>query len=117
MSTTIDQKVVEMRFNNQQFERNAQTSLNTLEKLKRSLDLRGASKGLESLNSAAKNNNIGVLGQAAEQVGVKFSAMQVIGTTALVNLTNSAMMAGKRIVKALTIDPVKTGFQEYELKM
>ena len=117
MSTTIDQKVVEMRFNNQQFERNAQTSLNTLEKLKRSLNLRGASKGLESLNSAAKNNNIGVLGQAAEQVGVKFSAMQVIGTTALVNLTNSAMMAGKRIVKALTIDPVKTGFQEYELKM
>ena len=117
MSTTIDQKVVEMRFNNQQFEKNAQTSLNTLEKLKRSLDLRGASKGLESLNSAAKNNNIGVLGQAAEQVGVKFSAMQVIGTTALVNLTNSAMMAGKRIVKALTIDPVKTGFQEYELKM
>lgn len=117
MSTTIDQKVVEMRFNNQQFERNAQTSLNTLEKLKRSLNLKGASKGLENLNSAAKNNNIGVLGQAAEQVGVKFSAMQVIGTTALVNLTNSAMMAGKRIVKALAIDPVKTGFQEYELKM
>lgn len=117
MSTTIDQKVVEMRFNNQQFERNAQTSLNTLEKLKRSLNLKDASKGLENLNSAAKNNNIGILGQAAEQVGVKFSAMQVIGTTALVNLTNSAMMAGKRIVKALTIDPVKTGFQEYELKM
>lgn len=117
MSTTIDNKVVEMRFNNQQFERNAQTSLNTLEKLKQSLNLKGASKGLESLNTAAKNNNIGVLGQAAEQVGVKFSAMQVIGTTALVNLTNSAMMAGKRIVKALTIDPVKTGFQEYELKM
>lgn len=117
MSTTIDQKVVEMRFNNQQFERNAQTSLNTLEKLKRSLNLKDASKGLENLNSAAKNNNIGILGQAAEQVGVKFSAMQVIGTTALVNLTNSAMMAGKRIVKALAIDPVKTGFQEYELKM
>ena len=117
MSTTIDQKVVEMRFNNQQFERNAQTSLNTLEKLKRSLNLKDASKGLENLNSAAKNNNIGILGQAAEQAGVKFSAMQVIGTTALVNLTNSAMMAGKRIVKALTIDPVTTGFQEYELKM
>lgn len=117
MSTTIDQKVVEMRFNNEQFERNAKTSLNTLEKLKQSLNLKGASKGLESLNTAAKNNNIGVLGKAAEQVGVKFSAMQVIGTTALVNLTNSAMMAGKRIVKALTIDPVKTGFQEYELKM
>lgn len=117
MSTTIDQKVVEMRFNNQQFERNAQTSLNTLEKLKQSLNLTGASKGLEQLNAAAKNNDIGALGRAADAVGVKFSAMQVIGTTALVNMTNSAINAGKRIVKALTIDPVKTGFQEYELKM
>lgn len=117
MSTTIDQKVVEMRFNNQQFERNAQTSLNTLEKLKQSLNLTGASKGLEQLNSAARNNDIGALGRAADAVGVKFSAMQVIGTTALVNMTNSAINAGKRIVRALTIDPVKTGFQEYELKM
>ena len=117
MSTTIDQKVVEMRFNNQQFERNAQTSLNTLEKLKQSLNLTGASKGLEQLNSAARNNDIGALGRAADAVGVKFSTMQVIGTTALVNMTNSAINAGKRIVRALTIDPVKTGFQEYELKM
>ena len=117
MSTTIDQKVVEMRFNNQQFERNAQTSLNTLEKLKQSLNLTGASKGLEQLNSAARNNDIGALGRAADAVGVKFSAMQVIGTTALVNMANSAINAGKRIVRALTIDPVKTGFQEYELKM
>ena len=117
MSTTIDQKVVEMRFNHQQFERNAQTSLNTLEKLKQSLNLTGASKGLEQLNAAAKNNDIGALGRAADAVGVKFSAMQVIGTTALVNMTNSAINAGKRIVRALTIDPVKTGFQEYELKM
>ena len=117
MSTTIDQKVVEMRFNNQQFERNAQTSLNTLEKLKQSLNLTGASKGLEQLNSAARNNDIGALGRAADAVGVKFSAMQVVATTALVNMTNSAINAGKRIVRALTIDPVKTGFQEYELKM
>ncbi len=117
MSTTIDQKVVEMRFNNQQFERNAQTSLNTLEKLKQSLNLTGASKGLEQLNSVARNNDIGALGRAADAVGVKFSAMQVVATTALVNMTNSAINAGKRIVRALTIDPVKTGFQEYELKM
>ena len=117
MSTTIDQRVVEMRLDNKQFEANAQASISTLSKLRQSLNLTGASKGLESVSAAAKNNNMNVLGSAVESVGLKFNAMQVMGTTALVNLTNSAYLAGSRIVRALTIDPVRTGFSEYELKM
>ena len=117
MSKTIDEKVVSMRFDNQHFERNVQTSLSTLDKLKQKLNLSGAAKGLEGINEAAKNNKIGVLGNAATDVGRKFSALEVMGVTALANITNSAVNAGKRIVKSLTIDPIKTGFQEYELKM
>ena len=117
MSKTIDQKVVEMKFDNSNFEKNAQTSMSTLEKLKEKLNLTGASKGLEQINNAAKNNNIGAIGDSAEKVGSKFSAMEVIGVTALMNITNTAVDAGKRMVKALTIDPIKTGFNEYELKM
>jgi len=117
MSTTIDQRVVEMRFDNKHFEQNVQTTMSTLDKLKQKLNLTGASKGLESINSAAKNNNIHMLGAAAEQVGVKFSAMQVAGITAISRLTNQAMAAGEKIVKALTIDPVKTGFEEYETQI
>lgn len=117
MSTTIDQQVVEMRFDNQHFEKNVRTSMSTLDRLKQSLNLTGASKGLENINAAAKNNNFGALGQSVEAVKVKFSALQVMGVTALTNITNSAVNAGKRMVKALTIEPVTTGFKEYELKM
>lgn len=117
MSTTIDQQVVEMRFDNQHFEKNVKTSMSTLDRLKQSLNLTGASKGLENINAAAKNNNMGVLGQSVEAVRVKFSALQIMGITALQNITNSAINAGKRIASALTIDPVKSGFQEYETQI
>lgn len=117
MSTTVDQRVVEMRFDNRQFESNVQTSMSTLDKLKRSLNLTGSAKGLENLNTAAKRVDMSGLGRGIESVQAKFSALQVIGVTALANITNSAVNAGKRIASALTIDPVKTGFQEYETQI
>ena len=117
MSTTIDQKVVEMRFDNQQFEKGIATSMNSIEKLEKSLDLKGATKGLENVESAARNCNMSGLSSAVDTVKMKFSALEVMGITALSNITNSAVNAGKRIVSALTIDPVKSGFSEYELKM
>ena len=117
MSKQVDERVVEMRFDNRDFENNVKTTMSTLEKLKASLNLKGASKGLEEINAAAKNTNVSGIGTAVDTVQAKFSALQVVGVTALANITNSAVNAGKRIVSALTIDPIKTGFQEYELKM
>ena len=117
MSKTIDEKVVEMRFDNKQFESNVATSMSTLEKLKRSLKLDGAAKGLESINGAAKKVDMSGLGNGVESVSSKFSALQVIGVTALANITNSAVNAGKRMVSALTIDPVLSGFKEYETQI
>lgn len=117
MSTTIDERVVEMRFDNKQFESNVQTSLSTLDKLKQSLDLSGATKGLTNVTNAAKNFSMAGVGSAVETVQAKFSALEVMAVTALANITNSAVNAGKRIVSALTIDPVKTGFQEYETQI
>ena len=117
MSTTIDQRGVEMRFDNKHFEQNVSTTMSTLDKLKQKLHLDGASKGLEDINTASKKLDFTNLGRSVEQVGVKFSAMQIVATTALANITNSAVNAGKRIVSALTIQPTTTGFNEYELKM
>lgn len=117
MSKVIDQKVVEMQFDNRQFERNVATSMSTLERLKQSLKLPDASKSLDGINKAARNVNLSGIGNAVDTVQTKFSALQVAGVTALANITNSAVNAGKRIVKSLTVDPVTTGFNEYELKM
>lgn len=116
-STTVDSRVVEMRFDNKQFENNVQTTMSTLDKLKQSLNLSGASKGLENVSAAAKNCDMSVLSGAVETVRMKFSALQVMGVTALANITNSAVNAGKRIVSALTIDPMKSGLQEYETQI
>lgn len=117
MSTTVDHRVVEMQFDNRNFEKNVATSLSTLDKLKQKLNFSGAAKGLENIDAAAKKVDVSGLGTAVETVSTKFSALQVVGVTALANLTNSAVNAGKNIVKALTIDPVKMGFSEYETKI
>lgn len=117
MSRTIDERVVEMRFDNKQFEQNVQTSISSIEKLEKSLNLKGASKGLEDVNVAAKNCNMTPLSNAVETVKMRFSALEVMAMTALSNITNSALNAGKNIVSALTIDPIKMGFQEYETQI
>lgn len=117
MSRTIDERIVEMRFDNRQFERNAQTSLSTLDKLKQGLDLDGAAKGLENLGDAAKKCNMSALSSSVETVRAKFSALEVVAMTTLSNITNSALNTGKRLVSALTIDPIKSGFQEYETQI
>jgi hypothetical protein len=106
-----------MRFDNKQFESNVQTSLSTLDRLKKSLNLSGAAKGFDEIDSASKKVNMNGLANAVESVRLKFSALEVMAVTALANITNSALNAGKRIVSALTIDPIKTGFQEYETQI
>lgn len=119
MSTTIDERVVEMRFDNKQFEQNIQTSLSSLDKLKKSLNLEGAAKGLETVNDAANkcSGNMSPLSNAVETVRVRFSALEVMAITALQNITNSALAAGKNLVSAFTVDPIKTGFEEYETQI
>lgn len=117
MSKTIDERVVEMRFDNKQFEAGVQTSLSTLDKLKKGLDLDGAAKGFDQLSTAAKKCDMSALGRSVETVQAKFSAFEVVAMTALSNITNSAVNAGKRLLSSLTIQPISTGFNEYELKM
>lgn len=117
MSRTIDEKIVSMQFDNAQFERNVRTSMGTLDRLKQSLNLTGAAKGLENVNAAAKGLDMSPLANGLETVKAKFSALEVMAVTSLANITNSAVNAGKRLVSAFTIDPIKTGFQEYETQI
>lgn len=116
-SKEVDERVVEMRFDNAQFEKNVQTSMSTLDKLKAKLNFNGVSKGLEDVGNATKKLEFSGVASGIEAVQAKFSAMEVIGVTALANITNSAVNAGKRIASAITIDPVRDGFNEYETQM
>ena len=117
MSTSIDQRVVEMRFDNKQFEQNVSTTMSTLDKLRQGLNLKGATQGLENVDAAAKKVNLSGLGSAVETVGLKFNALYSIADQALRNITNSAMQSAKKIASSFTIDPIKTGFSEYETQI
>ena len=117
MSRTIDERVVEMRFDNGQFERNVQTSMSTIDKLKQKLNFSGVGKGLENLGNAAKRVDMTNVSNSVETLRLRFSALEVVGVTALVNIANAAMNTGVKIAKALTIDPIATGLSEYELQI
>ena len=107
MPNTVDRRVVEMRFDNKEFQTNVQDTMTILDKLKEKLSFRGA--GNDFKNSG--------LSDSIEDAKSRFSALEIIGTTALVNLTNSAVNFGKQMARSFTIDQVKAGFSEYELKM
>ena len=109
----IDERVVEMKFDNKNFESNVQTSMSTIEKLKQALKFDGVSDGLEHINSAAGKVDMGGLGSAVESVQMKFSALQIAGITALTNITNSAVDAGKKLVASLSTDQIVAGWDKY----
>lgn len=117
MSKQIEERVVSLQFNNANFEKNVNQSMSTLEKLKEKLSFKGVAKGFDNISNAAKNVNLNGLNSQVGTLKASFSALDVIGVTALSNITNSAINAGKNMVKALTIDPITDGFREYETQM
>ena len=119
MSKQVDERVVTMQFDNKQFEDNVKTSMSTIDKLKKALNFEKAGEGLEKVKDSINVNKINITGLsgAIDQVNAKFSALQVIGVTALSNITNQAMSMSKKMISALTINPVKDGLKEYETQM
>lgn len=117
MSREVDERVVQMQFDNAQFERGTRQTMNTLEKLKQSLQFTGVEKGFERISSASQKVNFSEMANALESIESKFSAVNVIAVTALTNITNKAIATGERLVKALSLDPIISGFQEYETQI
>lgn len=117
MSTTIDSQVVEMRFDNRQFESGVQTSMNTLDDLKKRLDMDGATRGLDSIRSAAGKVDLSVIGRSIEPVQAKFSALEAMAVGALMNIGKRIEMTAEKMVKSLTVEPIITGFKEYETQI
>lgn len=117
MSKSIDERVVEMQFDNQQFEKGISTSVKSLDKLKKSLKLDDAGRSFEKLERSAKNVRLDGLASSVDAISNKFTLMGRMSIAWMDNIAHAAVNAGKRIVNALTVDPVRSGFNEYELKM
>lgn len=115
--SNIDNRIVQMQMNNSQFTNAANSTMNTLKKLGDSLKLTEGVKGLDNITKKAKDVDMSGISAGVDAVKSRFSALEVIGVTTLVNITNSAVNAGKRMLSALTLDPITSGFTEYETKM
>ena len=116
MSQEVDERVVEMRFDNAQFERNTRQSIKTLNELNESLKLEGAEKGFEKIDDAAAKVDFDRMQSALDSLNSKFSTVEVMGVTALVHITNEAIDTGERLVKSLSVDQVASGWNKYAQK-
>ena len=115
--STVDNRIVEMRFDNKQFEEGIRSSVKSLNDLKTGLDLKESTKSLERLGQTGKNFSLSGIADGVNSLTSRFTNMGIVGITAIQNITNSAIESGKRIASAFTLDPITQGFEEYEIKM
>lgn len=115
--SSIDERVVSMKFDNAQFEAGIKTTLASLEALNKSLKMENAGKGLADLNAAGQKVQLGHIAHAVDGIAERFKAMSVVAITALATIAHQALVAGGNVVKSLTIDPIRTGLREYETNL
>jgi tape measure domain-containing protein len=113
----VDSRIVTMKFDNKQFQEGAAATMSVLDKLKSALGFSGASKGLDQVQASANKMNFGAMEGGITHISAKFMALSTIAITALSGIASKAMAVGTSVAKSLTIDPIKGGFDEYELKM
>lgn len=116
MSQEVDERVVEMRFDNAQFEKNVHQTMQSLEKLNDSLRLDGAEKGFEKIGDASAKVDFDEMQGALDNLSGKFSAVEVMGVAALSHITRQAIDTGERLVKSLSLDQVTSGWSKYAQK-
>lgn len=109
MGRAVDERVVEMRFDNQQFERGIQTSRKSLDALKQSLKLDGAAKGLDDINKAVKGVSLDSIAASVASLQKRFSTFGIVGMRAIQNLTDSTMRFAKNAVGFVTDGIVNGG--------
>lgn len=116
MSQEVDSRVVEMRFDNANFEKNTKQTISTIDRLMEKLQFKGAEKGFEKLDAAAENVDFATMQTSLDRLESKFSSLNIVATTALVNITNKFVDAGEKLVKSLSIDQVASGWDKYTEK-
>lgn len=117
MSNNIEDRVVEMKFNNSAFEAGVAKTMSTLQALKEKLNFTGATKGLDDINRAGNKVDLSHIARGIDEISSKFSALSVVGITALSHITTKAIDAGAQLVKSFTIGPIGDGFNDYNAKL
>lgn len=117
MSRVIDHRIVEMGFENRQFNDGIRESESILSNFQGTLKglASGAIEGITSLSGIPQAFS-GLQGIVKIVTG-DFSDFGMIGVGAMLRIGEAAVDAGAKILKSLTIGPVSEGWNEYELKI
>lgn len=117
MANNIDERIVELQFDNKQFESGVKDTIKSLDDLKKGLKLEDVTDGFAALDKAATSVNLNPLQNGVEQVSQKFSALEIVAISALNRITNQAMATGETFIKSLTVAPIASGWDKYEQKI
>lgn len=113
MSNNIDERIVQMEFNNGQFERGIKESSKSLEEFQEKLKFKGATKGLKDLEKATGSFSLESMAQSIANIESRFTNMGLVGQRVLMRLTDRVYDWGKQAIKSLTVAPIKTGWDKY----
>lgn len=113
--TTIDERVVAMKFDNRDFEQKSSASISTLDKLKQALNFKGAGDSLSQL----KGGSIDVSGisKGIEDARSKFDILGGAAAVVLGNIATKAISVGTTLVNSLGVDNIGEGFSDYNAKL
>lgn len=117
MSTSIEDKVVSLKFDNVQFSKGVGESQKSLEQLNKALQMKNGTKGLDDIESRASRFNLSALADAPQAVAEKFSFLATTAAVALGNIAAKAISTGATLLNSFTMQPIMDGFGEYETKM
>ena len=98
---SIDQRIVEMQFDNSQFERGAAQSIQTLRNLDKQIN-NTSGKGLLNFKDSINSVDFSSLYRGLSGIADKFSPIQVAGRRVVENLTDMAMSAFGKITGGVT---------------
>ena len=123
--SNVDRRIVQMEFDNKQFEKDMQATVKSLHNFEKDLNnvgtsgkaFEGISKGLESVKANVKGFSLDAVSNAFEKVKVTISGWEMVAMAAITRVVNGAMTAAQNMAKSLIVAPVSQGFEEYELKM
>lgn len=115
--TSIDERVVSMKFQNGQFLNGIAATINAIANLKKGLNVDASKKGLDQLGSSMSKLPPPQFGAGIQALSGRFIALSTIGITALSNITTAALAAGSQLLKSLTVEPIKLGLEEYETNL
>lgn len=113
MSREIDERIVQMQFDNGQFEKGVGTSMGTLDKLKSALNFGDSTKSIEDLQNTGRRFSLSGMGDAVDLIAGKFSAFEVMAVRTLSNIADSAYRTGTRLIKSLSVDQISAGWGKY----